>query len=157
MAIPQPGQSAPDFEVLSDTGETLRLADLRGQRIVLYFYPKADTPGCTKQACAFRNDYSAYQQKGVVVLGASPNSVEQQAAFKTKYDLPFALLADHDHRIADLYGIWGTHRLRTEAGVEVDYTGILRSTFVIDEQGYISHVFLGVDPANNSREMLDLL
>jgi thioredoxin-dependent peroxiredoxin len=157
MPIPQVGDLAPDFHVLSDAGTPVKLSDYKGKRIVLYFYPKADTPGCTKQACAFRNDYTAYLQKDIIILGASPNNVEAQANFKAKYNLPFALLADHDHSIAAQYGVWQTYKARTEAGVEVDYTGIRRSTFIINEAGHISHVFIGVDPANNSAEMLELL
>lgn len=153
MTVPEIGQAAPDFEVQTDSGETVKLSDYRGQRVVLYFYPKADTPGCTTQSCAFRDDYSAYQQKNVVVLGASPDTVEEQAAFKTKYKLPFSLLADHDRSIADAYGVWQTFT-RKDGG---EHTGIRRSTFIIDENGAISQVFIGVDPANNSREMLELL
>lgn len=151
--VPQVGQPAPDFEVKTDTGETVKLSDYRGQRVVLYFYPKADTPGCTKQSCAFRDDYSAYRQKKVVVLGASPDTPEEQAAFKAKYSLPFSLLADKDRTLANAYGVW--QKMTTSDGKE--YTGIRRSTFIIDENGIISHVFIGVDPANNSREMLALL
>jgi peroxiredoxin Q/BCP len=157
MPIPQVGQSAPDFEILTDSGTTVKLSDFRGQRVILYFYPKSDTPGCTKQACAFRNDYSAYQQKNAVILGASPDTVEEQAVFKAKYNLPFTLLADNDHQIAEQYGIWGHHRITTKSGNEIEFTGIHRSTFIIDEAGKISHLFEGVDPANNSQEMLALL
>ncbi len=153
MPIPEVGQPAPDFEVQTDSGETVKLSDFRGKRVVLYFYPKADTPGCTAQSCAFRDDYSAFQQKDAVILGASPDSVEDQAAFKAKYKLPFALLADLDRTIANDYGVWQTFTRKD--GVEA--TGIRRSTFIIDENGVVSQVFEGVDPANNSREMLALL
>jgi peroxiredoxin Q/BCP len=148
------GQAAPDFEVLTDDGKTVKLSDYKGQQVVLYFYPAADTPGCTKQACAFRNDYSAFQSKNAAILGASPDTVEAQAAFKQKYNLPFTLLADADHHIADLYGVWGTHRVTTKAGNEIEFTGILRSSFIIGPDGKVTGVFMGVDPANNSQEML---
>ncbi|MBZ0286878.1 MAG: peroxiredoxin [Anaerolineae bacterium] len=153
MPIPEVGQPAPDFELATDSGQTARLSDYRGQRVVLYFYPKADTPGCTKQSCAFRDDYSAFQEKDAVILGASPDTVEEQAAFKTKYNLPFTLLADKGLKLAHAYGVWQTFT----RGDGVQHTGIRRSTFIIDENGKIQHVFIGVDPANNSREMLALL
>jgi thioredoxin-dependent peroxiredoxin len=150
MTVPEIGQPAPDFEVQTDSGETVKLSDFRGKRVVLYFYPKADTPGCTAQSCAFRDDYSAFKEKDAVILGASPDTVEEQAAFKAKYRLPFSLLADHDRTIANAYGVWQTFTRKD--GIEA--TGIRRSTFIIDANGMISHVFIGVDPANNSREML---
>lgn len=153
MPLPEVGQPAPNFEVKIDTGETVKLTDFRGKRVVLYFYPKADTPGCTAQSCAFRDDYSAFQEKDAVILGASPDTVEDQAAFKAKYKLPFGLLADHDRAIAEAYGVWQTFTRKD--GVE--QTGIRRSTFIIDANGIVTHVFEGVDPANNSREMLALL
>ncbi len=157
MPVPEVGQAAPDFETRSDSGEKVKLSDFRGKRVVLYFYPKADTPGCTTQSCAFRNDYSAFQSKNAVIIGASPDTTEEQAAFKAKYNLPFTLLADVGHPIADAYGAWQTFRVTNRAGVEVDVTGIKRSSFIIDENGIISYVAMGVDPANNSQEMLALL
>ena len=153
MPVPAVGQPAPNFEVKTDSGETVKLSDYRGKRVVLYFYPKADTPGCTMQSCAFRDDYSAFNEKDAVILGASPDTVEDQAAFKAKYKLPFALLADHDSKIINDYGVFQTFTRRD--GVEA--TGVRRSTFIIDENGIVTHVFEGVDPANNSREMLALL
>ncbi|MBZ0300200.1 MAG: peroxiredoxin [Anaerolineae bacterium] len=150
MPVPEVGQPAPDFEVLDDRGEMVRLSDLVGQRVVLYFYPKADTPGCTKQSCAYRDNYSLFATKNAVILGASPDTVEEQAAFKVKYNLPFTLLADHDRVIANTYGVWQTYI--NSRGDET--TGIRRSSFIIDEAGRISGVFIGVDPANNTQEML---
>lgn len=157
MPIPQVGDTAPDFATVNDAGHAVALSDYKGKRIVLYFYPRADTPGCTKQACAFRDHYGEFQKRDVIVLGVSRDTAEAQAQFKQKYNLPFTLLADADHVISELYGVWGTRRLKTEAGVEVDYTGIYRSTFLIDESGKISHALIGVDPANNASDVLALL
>ncbi len=156
MPIPQVGDIAPDFEVASDSGELVRLSDYRGQRVVLYFYPQADTPGCTTQACTFRDNYALFQEKGVVVLGASPDTVEAQANFKRKYNLPFVLLADADKTVANAYGLWGTHKIEYE-GVTYEVTGVRRSTFIIDEQGIVTYAKFGVDPANNTAEILALL
>ncbi len=156
MPVPDVGQRAPDFEVLADNGETVKLSDYLGQRVVLYFYPKADTPGCTMQSCAYRDNYGAFASKNAVILGASPDTVEEQAAFKVKYNLPFTLLADHDRRIADAYGIWQTYT-RKRGEITEEITGIRRSSFIINEAGIISGVFIGVDPANNTQEMLEKL
>lgn len=152
MSMPQAGQPAPDFELLSDTGERVKLSDFRGRPVVLYFYPRADTPGCTKEACNFRDDYSAYAAKGAVILGVSPDTVRDQAKFKAKYNLPFHLLADADHRVADLYGVWG---LKKSMGRE--HLGVLRTTFVVDESGKVARVFEGVKPAEHSAEVLAAL
>jgi peroxiredoxin Q/BCP len=152
MAIPQIGEMAPDFELESDRGETFRLSELRGKRIVLYFYPKADTPGCTTEACGFRDDFSIYQEKDTVIVGISPDTVKKQSNFKGKYNLPFPLLADIDHKVAELYGVW---QLKKRSGRE--YMGIARTTFIIDKDGMISHVFEGVKPKTHSGEVLDAL
>lgn len=143
------GIPAPDFELLDDTNQTRRLADFRGQRVVLYFYPKDDTPGCTKEACNFRDDYSAYEQAGVVVLGVSPDSVESHRKFKTKFQLPFALLADDGHKVCDAYGVWGPKKFMGKA-----YEGVLRTTFLIGPDGTILRVFENVRPAEHSAEVL---
>lgn len=156
MTMPKVGEIAPNFEVTSDTGETISLANYRGQRVVLYFYPKADTPGCTAQACTIRDNYAAFQEKSVVVLGASPDTVEEQANFKKKYNLPFILLADADHTLSDLYGVWGTHQINHK-GVMYEVTGTRRSTLIIDENGVVTYSQFGVDPANNTAEILALL
>ena len=150
MSVPEVGQVAPDFEVLGDNGEPVRLSDFRGQRVVLYFYPAADTPGCTTQSCAYRDNYGEFANHNAVILGASPDTVEAQAAFKVKYHLPFILLADHERKVIDAYGIYQTYINRQ--GVET--TGVRRSSFIIDENGVITGVFIGVDPANNTQEML---
>ncbi len=129
--------------------QTRRLSDFRGQRVVLYFYPKDDTPGCTKEACNFRDDYSAYEQAGVTVLGVSPDSVESHRKFKAKFQLPFALLADEGHKVCDAYGVWGPKKFMGKA-----YEGVLRTTFLIDPQGSILRVFENVRPAEHSAEVL---
>ncbi len=146
------GKSAPDFELKDDTGKSRKLSDFRGQPVILYFYPKDDTPGCTTEACNFRDDYSAYQKAGVTILGVSADTVESHAKFKAKYGLPFPLLADLDHKICDVYGVWG---LKKNLGRE--YEGILRTTFLIDPQGKISHVYENVRPAEHSTELLSAL
>ena len=156
MPMPQVGDSAPDFEVKTEAGETIKLSDFRGKRVVLYFYPKADTPGCTTQACTFRDNYQQFRTRDVVVLGASPDTESDQLAFKEKYDLPFTLLADADHTVSDLYGIWGDHSVEFN-GKAFEYTGVRRSTFIIDENGTITYSKFGVDPANNTAEILDVL
>jgi peroxiredoxin Q/BCP len=156
MTIPAVGDQAPDFEILTDSGDTLKLGDLRGKQVLLYFYPKADTPGCTKQACNFRDNYHKFQELGVTVLGASPDTVEDQAAFKKKYNLPFTLLADADHTLAEKYGLWGTHKLMYQ-GVEYETHGVRRSTFIINADGVVTVSAFGVDPANNTAEVLEIL
>jgi peroxiredoxin Q/BCP len=146
------GNPAPDFELLDDTNTPRRLSDYRGKNVVLYFYPADDTPGCTKEACNFRDDYSAYEKAGVVILGVSPDSVQSHVKFKKKYQLQFPLLADEGHKVCDLYGVWGPKQL---AGRE--YEGVLRTTFLIDENGNILKVFEKVRPSEHSAEILSTL
>ena len=143
------GIPAPDFELLDDTGTPRRLKGYRGQVVILYFYPADDTPGCTKEACNFRDDYSDYQKAGVTILGVSPDSVESHVKFKAKYQLPFPLLADDGHKICDTYGVWGSKKLSGR-----DYDGVLRTTFLINKQGSIAHVFDNVRPSEHSNEVL---
>jgi peroxiredoxin Q/BCP len=143
------GIPAPDFELLDDTGTLRRLRDYRGQIIILYFYPADDTPGCTKEACNFRDDYSDYQKAGVTILGVSPDSVKSHVKFKAKYQLPFPLLADDGHKICDAYGVWGLKKLMGR-----EYDGVLRTTFLINKQGVISRVFENVRPSEHSIEVL---
>ncbi len=152
MPIPPVGDNAPNFEAQTDAGEILRLSDFQGKRVVLYFYPRANTEGCTKEACGFRDDYSAYEGLDVVILGVSPDTVRKQSNFKNKYDLPFTLLADPDHEIADLYGVWGPKKFMGR-----EFEGVLRTTFIIDEKGLIQSVFEGVKPAGHSQEILDAI
>ena len=130
------GNKAPDFKAVSDAGKTVRLKDFRGKKVILYFYPKDDTPGCTREACDFRDAIARFQQKDVVVLGVSPGSVESHKKFKAKFDLPFPLLADADHKIAEAYGAWGEKSMYGRK-----FMGIIRSTFLIDEQGKVAETF----------------
>jgi thioredoxin-dependent peroxiredoxin len=152
MAELQVGDRAPDFQAQTDTGETVQLSDYRGKRVVLYFYPKDDTSGCTAQACSFRDAYADIEEKNAVVLGVSPDGVESHRKFKTKYDLPFTLLVDEDHSIAENYGVWGE---KSMAGRE--YMGIIRSQFVIDEEGQIVGVNYNVSPKDSLDEAVKVL
>lgn len=149
---PQIGEMAPDFEAVTDSGETLRLSDLRGKRVVLYFYPKDDTPGCTTQACGFRDSHAVIEEKNAVVLGVSPDGQASHRKFKTKYNLPFTLLVDEDHRIAELYGVWGE---KTSYGRTT--MGVIRSHLVIDEQGRVVDVRIKVSPEDSVRYALEAL
>ena len=143
---------APDFALPDETRTVRRLADFRGKPLILYFYPEDDTPGCTKEACNFRDDYSAYVEAGLTILGVSPDSPESHAEFKRKYHLPFSLLADEGHRVCDLYGVWGDKSLFGH-----HYLGVLRTTFLIDPQGKIAHVYEQVRPSEHSAELLAAL
>lgn len=146
------GIPAPEFNLLDDTNTPRRLADFRGQSVILYFYPADDTPGCTREACNFRDDYSAYQTAGVTILGVSPDSVKSHVKFKNKFQLPFPLLADEDHKVCDLYEVWGPKQFMGKA-----YEGVLRTTFLIDPQGNIARVFDNVRPAEHSEQVLEAL
>lgn len=146
------GIPAPDFTLLDDAGITRRLSDYRGQNLVLYFYPKDDTPGCTTEACNFRDDYSAYVNAGVTILGVSPDTSKSHAKFKQKYQLPFPLLADEDHAVCEAYGVWGLKKMMGR-----EYMGVLRTTFVISPDGKIKKVFLEVKPAGHSAEVMSAL
>jgi peroxiredoxin Q/BCP len=146
------GIPAPEFELLDDTNTLRKLSDFRGKNVVLYFYPKDDTPGCTKEACNFRDDYSAYEKVGVVVLGVSPDDVASHVKFKKKLQLPFPLLADHGHKVCELYQVWGPKKFMGK-----EYEGVLRTTFLIDGDGNIIKVFEEVRPAEHSEEVLSAL
>jgi thioredoxin-dependent peroxiredoxin len=148
----QPGAQAPTFNLLDETSTSRSLADYSGHALVLYFYPKDDTPGCTKEACSFRDDYSAYDQAAVVILGVSPDSPASHARFKEKYHLPFTLLSDTGHKVCDLYGVWGPKKLMGRA-----YEGVLRTTFLVDADGKVIKVFENVKPAEHSAEILEAL
>ena len=148
----QEGTRAPDFALEASGGEQVSLSDYRGQTVVLYFYPKDDTPGCTTEACNFRDDYSEIIAAGAVVLGVSPDSVKSHDRFKNKYELPFPLLSDPEHKVAELYGAWGEKKMFGRT-----YMGIIRSTYVIDEQGVIIRVFPKVRPKAHSQEVLAVL
>jgi thioredoxin-dependent peroxiredoxin len=146
------GKPAPDFELTNDSGERVRLSSLQGQPVVLYFYPKDDTPGCTAQACGIRDAWGEFSQRGAVVLGVSPDSESSHVKFKEKYGLPFTLLADTDHAVADEYGVWVE---KTNYGKT--YMGIERSTFVIDADGSVSKVMRRVKPDTHADEVLAAL
>ena len=144
------GIQAPDFSLPDENNATRRLSDFRGRPVVLYFYPKDDTPGCTTEACNFRDDYSAYVNADLVVLGVSPDSPQSHAKFKQKYALPFPLLADNGHKVCDQYGVWGPKKFMGRG-----YEGVMRTTFLIDSNGRIAKVFENVRPAEHSGEVLD--
>ena len=146
------GIPAPNFELLDDTNTPRKLSDFRGKNVILYFYPADDTPGCTKEACNFRDDYSAYEKADVVILGVSPDTVASHVKFKKKFQLPFPLLADIGHKVCDLYGVWGPKKFMGK-----EYEGVLRTTFLIDGNGNIAKVFEKVRPAEHSTEMLSAL
>lgn len=146
------GIPAPDFSLLDETGTVRKLTDYRGAPLVLYFYPRDDTPGCTKEACNFRDDYSAYQEAGVTILGVSPDTVKSHSKFKAKYELPFTLLADTDHEVCELYGVWGRKKFMGR-----EYDGVFRTTFLIDPSGHIIKVFEKVKPADHSEQVLEAL
>lgn len=126
------GKPAPDFELTADTGEKVKLSDFKGKYVVLYFYPKDMTPGCTTEACDFRDKYECFQELDAVILGVSPDPQERHQKFKEKHGLPFLLLVDEDHKVAEQYGVW---KLKKNFGKE--YMGIERSTFIIDKQGIL--------------------
>jgi peroxiredoxin Q/BCP len=146
------GKPAPDFELQSDTGETVRLSDFRGRQVVLYFYPKDDTPGCTTEACEFRDAYDVYRERGIEILGVSPDDVASHEKFKSKYELPFTLLADPDHGTAEAYGVWSERKTGGKS-----YMGVNRSTFLIDENGNIARAMLGIKPAGHAAAVLEEL
>ncbi|HKV34211.1 MAG TPA: thioredoxin-dependent thiol peroxidase [Pyrinomonadaceae bacterium] len=144
------GTNAPAFKTTDANGEAVSLKDLKGQKVVLYFYPKDDTPGCTKEACSFRDAWGKFKKQGITVLGVSPDSEASHKKFETKYKLPFTLLADKDHAIADAYGVWGEKKFMGRT-----YMGVLRTTFLIDEKGKIKKVFEKVKPEDHASEVLE--
>jgi peroxiredoxin Q/BCP len=148
----QMGDAAPDFEALTDTGKKVKLSDFRGRRVVLYFYPKDNTPGCTTQACGFRDSYATVEKRKAVVLGVSPDDVASHQKFKAKQKLPFTLVVDADHAIAQRYGVWGEKSMYGKK-----YMGILRSHFVIDETGRIVDAQVKVSPADSVKLALQAL
>jgi peroxiredoxin Q/BCP len=146
------GAEAPDFTLTDDQGEAVTLSSLRGSPVVLYFYPKDDTPGCTTQACGIRDVYGEFERAGAVVLGVSPDDEQSHVKFKDKYELPFTLLADKDHAVAEEYGVWGE---KTFAGKK--YMGVNRSTFVIGADGNVTRVMHDVKPATHADDVLAAL
>jgi peroxiredoxin Q/BCP len=146
------GKPAPDFEATTDTGARVKLSDFRGKPVVLYFYPKDDTPGCTKEACGFRDAYSEFEERGAVVLGVSPDDEASHERFKEKYELPFTLLADPDHAVAEQYGVWGE---KNYAGRK--YMGVSRTTFVIGADGNLVKAMNNVKPDGHPEKVLEVL
>ena len=146
------GTPAPDFELVSDEGTTVRLSDLRGKPVVIYFYPKDDTPGCTTESCEFRDAYDVFRDRGAEILGISPDGEKSHAKFKSKYGLPFPLLADPEHVAAEAYGVWGEKKFMGKT-----YMGINRSTFLIDADGNVARAMYGIKPAGHASEVLDAL
>jgi peroxiredoxin Q/BCP len=147
-----PGIKAPDFELHDESNIVRRLSDYRGRLVVLYFYPKDDTPGCTTEACNFRDDYSAFIDADVVILGVSPDNPKSHTRFKNKYSLPFPLLADNNHEVCNLYGVWGEKKFMGRV-----YNGVFRTTFLIDANGNIVRVFENVKPTGHSLEVLSAI
>jgi peroxiredoxin Q/BCP len=146
------GSPAPDFELATDTGEHVKLSDFRGKPVVLYFYPKDDTPGCTAQACAIRDSYGDFARRGAVVLGVSPDSETSHVRFKEKYGLPFTLLADPEHEVAEKYGTWVERHNYGKT-----YMGVERSTFLIDSEGRVAKVMRRVKPDTHAEQVLEAL
>jgi len=144
------GVAAPAFTTKNAEGDTVRLKDFRGQKVVLYFYPKDDTPGCTTEACSFRDAFSKFKKRGIQVFGVSPDNEASHKKFAAKYKLPFALLADTDHAISDAYGVYGQKTFMGRT-----YMGVNRTTFLINEQGKIKKVFQKVKPEEHASEVLD--
>ncbi|HEX8775352.1 MAG TPA: thioredoxin-dependent thiol peroxidase [Pyrinomonadaceae bacterium] len=144
------GDTAPDFQTRDEQGREVKLADFRGQRVVLYFYPKDDTPGCTKEACSFRDSHSVFEEENIKVLGVSLDDEQSHQAFISKYDLPFTLLSDTDHAVADAYGVYGE-----QTWGDKKYMGVSRKTFLIDERGVIKKVFDKVNVDEHSDEVLE--
>src|SRR5579871_987612 len=146
------GQKAPDFTAMNDKGEKVKLSDFKGKKVVLYFYPKDDTPGCTKEACNFRDGFAEIKSRGAVVLGVSADSVDSHKKFKNKFELNFPLLSDPDKKMIESYGVWQEKSMYGKK-----YMGVERTTFIIDSQGKISHIFPKVKVAEHYDEVLEAL
>ena len=144
------GSTAPAFTTTDTDGNTVKLKDLRGKKVVLYFYPKDDTPGCTKEACSFRDAFTDFKKKGITILGVSPDKQSAHKKFTEKYKLPFTLLSDTDHAIAEAYESWGEKKFMGRT-----YLGVLRNTFLIDEKGKIKKIFEKVKPEEHASEVLE--
>lgn len=146
------GDQAPDFTLPSDSGEDVTLSSFRGRPVILYFYPRDDTPGCTTEACGIRDAWSDFERAGAIVLGVSADSVKSHQKFKAKYNLPFPLLADTDHQVAERYGAWGEKTFMGKT-----FEGVHRVTYLIDEHGVIKHVWPKVKPEGHAIEILEAL
>ena len=151
MALKE-GDRAPDLTLETDSGEKLKLSSLKGKNVVLYFYPKSDTPGCTTEACEFRDSSRKFDKAGTVIIGISPDAVKAQSKFKTKYDLPFTLLADAGHAAAEAYGVWQEKSMYGRK-----YFGVARTTFIIGKDGEIKKIFEKVKPAGHAAQVLEAL
>jgi peroxiredoxin Q/BCP len=152
MTLLQPGAKAPDFSTTDQSSKKITLKDYRGKKVVLYFYPKDDTPGCTKEACAFRDHFAEFKQLGVEVLGVSVDTEKSHKSFAEKFKLPFTLLADTDKKIVNAYGVWGEKSMYGRK-----YMGTNRVTYLINESGYIAAVFPKVKPQEHAEEILALI
>jgi thioredoxin-dependent peroxiredoxin len=148
--VVEEGKQAPDFALENDAGETVRLSDLHGRSVILYFYPKDDTPGCTTEACEFRDAYDRFREQGVEVIGVSPDPAASHRKFKEKYELPFPLLADPDHVAAEAFGVWTEKKNYGKT-----YMGINRSTFVIDPDGKVVKAMRGIKAAGHAAKVLE--
>jgi len=146
------GDKAPAFTALDQQGNTVKLSNFKGKKVILYFYPKDDTPGCTKEACNFRDNYSLLNKKGIEVIGISTDSVKSHGKFVEKYELPFTLVADEEKQIVEAYGVWGEKKFMGKT-----YMGTNRVTFIIDEKGVIEHVITKVDTTNSTEQVLELI
>ncbi len=146
------GEKAPDFNLLDQENRTVSLESFRGQHVLLYFYPKDDTPGCTTEACNFRDDYSQYENANVVILGVSPDTPASHKKFQEKYKLPFTLLADENHQVCELYQVWGPKK-----SFGKEYDGVHRTTYLINPEGIIQEVFQKVSPAKHSTQVLEII
>jgi len=140
---------APEFSLSDENCQLRKLSEYKGKTVLLYFYPKDDTPGCTTEACSLRDDYSAYEKAGVVILGVSADSAASHLKFKQKYHLPYTLLADVDHKVCEAYGVWGQKKMMGK-----EYMGIFRTSYLIGKDGIIKKVFAEVKPAEHSQEVL---
>ncbi len=140
---------APEFELKNSKGEIVKISDFTGKPFILYFYPKDDTPGCTTEACNFRDDFDQYNTFGIEIVGISPDSVKSHQKFTDKHHLPFLLLSDEGHKVAEMYEVWGKKKFMGK-----EYDGIFRTTFLIDKNGNVAKVFEGVKPANHSKEVI---
>ena len=149
MTVLSPGELAPDFTLPESGGGTRSLHDLRGKKVILFFYPKDNTSGCTKEACGFRDSYAEYQGVNAEILGISPDAVKSHDKFAAKYNLPFPLLADTDHQVSEAYGAWGQKSLYGKK-----YMGMLRTTYLIDAEGKVEQVWTKVKPAGHASEVL---
>ena len=152
MAKPQQGDKAPDFTAKDQNGNTVSLSEFKGKNVILYFYPKDDTPGCTAEACSFRDNYQSLLSKGFAVIGVSIDTEKSHKKFEKKYSLPFPLIADPDRKIVEAYGLWAQKSMFGKK-----YMGTLRTTFLIDSKGIISKVIDKVDTENSSQQVIDLL